>query len=191
MEAPSIRRIVTGHDEAGKSVILSDGPAPRVFTLDGRGSAFVELWTTRATPAPIDRASGEPSEDGIHLFPPTNGTRLRIVDFPPEDEGVLAQLTPEAVRAAFTAINAASAIPDGPSPHPLMHRHQTVDYGLVLEGELVLVLDGSETPLRAGDVVIQRGTSHAWANRSGRPARMAFILIDGAYEAELSDGGGA
>ena len=85
-------------------------------------------------------------------------------------------------------INAAGAIPEGPSPHPLMHRHQTVDYGLVLEGELVLVLDGSETPLRTGDVVIQRGTSHAWANRSGRPARMAFILIDGAYEGDLKPG---
>ena len=66
-----------------------------------------------------------------------------------------------------------------------MHRHQTVDYGLVLEGEVVLILDGSETPLRAGDVVIQRGTSHAWANRSGRPARMAFILIDGAYDGDM------
>ena len=185
MEAPSIRRIVTGHDEDGKSIVLSDGPAPRVVTLDGRGSAFVELWTTRATPAPIDRTAGEPPEDGVHLFPPTNGTRLRIVVFPPEDESVLAQLTPDAVRAAFTAINAADAIPEGSSPHPLMHRHQTVDYGLVLEGELVLVLDGSETPLRVGDVVIQRGTSHAWANRSGRPARMAFILIDGAYDGDM------
>jgi len=185
MEGPRIRRIVTGHDEDGKSIVLSDGPAPRAFTLDDRGSAFVELWTTRATPAPIDRASGEPPEDGVHLFPPANGRRLRIVDFPPENAEVLAQLTPEAVRAAFSAINAADAIPDGPSPHPLMHRHQTVDYGLVLEGELVLVLDGSETLLRAGDVVIQRGTSHAWANRSGRPARMAFILIDGTYEGDL------
>jgi mannose-6-phosphate isomerase-like protein (cupin superfamily) len=185
MEPPRIRRIVTGHDQQGKSIVLSDGPAPRSVSLDGRGSAFVELWTTRATPAPIDRASGEPAEDGIHLHPPAEGTRLRIVDFPPEDSEVLAQLTPEAVRAAFTAINAADSIPAGPSPHPLMHRTESVDYGLVLEGELVVVLDGSETQLRAGDVVIQRGTSHAWANRSGRPARMAFILIDGAFEAGL------
>lgn len=185
METPRIRRVVTGHDERGQSMVVTDGPAPRVFTLDGRGSAFVELWTTRATPAPIDRASGEPPEDGVHLYPPAHGTRLRIVDFPPEDDGVLAQLTPEAVRGAFAAINAAGAIPGGPSPHPLMHRHETVDYGLVLDGELVLVLDGSETPLRAGDVVIQRGTSHAWANRSGRPARMAFILIDGAYDGDM------
>ncbi len=185
MEPPRIRRVVTGHDEQGNSVVLSDGPAPRAITLDGRGSAFVELWTTRATPAPIDRVSGEPPEEGVHLHPPSNGTRLRIVDFPPEDEGVLAQLTPEAVRAAFTAINAADAIPEGPSAHPLMHRTESVDYGLVLDGELVLVLDDSETRIRAGDVVVQRGTSHAWANRSGRPARMAFILIDGAFEPEL------
>jgi hypothetical protein len=185
MDAPSIRRIVTGHDGEGKSIIVTDAPAPRVFPLDGRGSAFIELWTTRTTPAPIDRASGEPAEEGIHLHPPKNGTRLRIVDFPPEDADTLAQLTPEAVRAAFTAIHAADSIPAGPSPHPLMHRTESVDYGLVLDGELILVLDGSETLVRAGDVVIQRGTSNAWANRSGRPARMAFILIDGAYEPEL------
>ena len=184
-EPPQVRRVVTGHDEAGRSVVIEDGAAPRVFALDGRGSAFVELWTTRATPAPIDRASGEPPEEGVRLYPPANGTRLRVVDFPPEDESVLAQLTPEFVRGAFAALGAEDAIPEGDSPHPLMHRHETVDYGLVLEGELVLVLDGGETPLRAGDVVIQRGTSHAWANRSGRMARMAFILIDGTYEPEL------
>ena len=182
MEPPSIRRIVTGHDEAGKSVVLEDGPAPRVVTLDGRGGAFVELWTTRAMPAPIDRASGEPPEDGVHLHPPANGTRLRIVDFPPEDEAVLAQLTPEVVRAVFTSINAADSLPAAPGAHPLMHRTESVDYGIVLEGELTLVLDGGETMLRAGDIVIQRGTSHAWANRSGRMARMAFILVDGAFE---------
>ena len=186
MEPPSIRRIVTGHDEAGKSVVLSDGPAPRAITLDGRGGAFVELWTTRAMPAPIDRASGEPPEDGVHLHPPANGTRLRIVDFPPEDEAVLAQLTPEVVRAVFTSINAADSLPAEPGAHPLMHRTESVDYGIVLEGELTLVLDGGEAMLAAGDIVIQRGTSHAWANRSGKMARMAFILVDGAFAPELA-----
>ena len=185
IEPPRIRRIVTGHDKQGKSIVVEDGPAPRAVPIDGRGGAFVELWTTRATPAPIDRASGEPPEDGLHLHPPPNGTRLRVVDFPPEDEGVLAQLTPEVVRAAFDVLHAADSLPEGPQPHPLMHRTESIDYGLVLEGELVLVLDGSETPLRAGDVVIQRGTSHAWANRSGRMARMAFVLIDGEYAADL------
>jgi uncharacterized cupin superfamily protein len=62
-----------------------------------------------------------------------------------------------------------------------MHRTQTVDYGIVLDGEVVLVLDDSETVLRAGDVVVQRGTNHRWENRSGTTARVAFILIDGAF----------
>ena len=78
MEGPRIRRIVTGHDEEGRSVVLSDAPAPRAVPIDGRGGAFVEWWTTRSTPAPIDRASGEPPEDGLHLPPPANGTRLRV-----------------------------------------------------------------------------------------------------------------
>lgn len=181
METPRIRRIVTGHDEQGKSIVLEDGAAPRSVPIDGRGGAFVELWTTRAMPAPIDRASGEPAEDGVHLHPPANGTRLRIVDFPPEDEAVLARLTPEVVRAVFASINAADSLPAEPGAHPLMHRTESVDYGIVLEGELTLVLDGGETMLGAGDIVIQRGTSHAWANRSGKMARMAFILVDGAF----------
>ena len=66
-------------------------------------------------------------------------------------------------------------------PHPLMHRTQTLDYAIVIDGELTLVLDDSETVLRAGDIVIQRGTSHAWANRSAAPCRVAFVLIDGQY----------
>jgi len=66
-----------------------------------------------------------------------------------------------------------------------VHRTQSVDYGIVLAGEVVLVLDDAETVLRAGDVVVQRGTSHRWENRSGATARMAFILIDGAFTAEL------
>jgi uncharacterized cupin superfamily protein len=72
------------------------------------------------------------------------------------------------------------------SPHPLMHRTESVDYGIVIEGEMTLVLDDSEVALQPGSVVIQRGTNHAWANRSGRPCRMLFILIDGQYAPELA-----
>jgi quercetin dioxygenase-like cupin family protein len=68
-----------------------------------------------------------------------------------------------------------------------MHRTQSVDYGIVLEGEVVLVLDESETTLRPGDVVVQRGTAHRWENRTEATARMAFILIDGAFTGELLD----
>jgi quercetin dioxygenase-like cupin family protein len=67
------------------------------------------------------------------------------------------------------------------------HRTQSVDYGIVLGGEVVLVLDDSETVLRPGDVVVQRGTSHRWENRSGEAARMAFVLVDGAFTADLLD----
>jgi uncharacterized cupin superfamily protein len=68
------------------------------------------------------------------------------------------------------------------SPHPLMHRTESIDYGVVIEGELTLVLDDSEVRLAPGSVVVQRGTNHAWANRSGRPCRMLFVLVDGRYE---------
>ena len=185
MAAP-VRRIVTGHDEAGRSIVLEDGP-PRAEPLGGEGLVFHEVWQTRETPARIDSAPGQPAEEGILLLPPKGGTRLRLLDFPPEGEGASA-ITPEQARAAFAAIGAPdAAMHEGEdSPHPFMHRTETVDYGIVLDGEITLVLDSGETQLRAGDVVIQRGTSHAWANRSGRNCRMAFILIDGAFDGDLA-----
>jgi len=72
------------------------------------------------------------------------------------------------------------------SPHPLMHRTESLDYGIVIEGEMTLVLDDSHVLLKAGSVVVQRGTNHAWANRSGKPCRMLFILVDGRYEASIA-----
>jgi hypothetical protein len=182
----AIRRIVTGHDARGRSIVQEDGAPARVATLGGEsGTTFHEVWNTRCSPAPIDRASGEPAEPGIALLPPARGTRIRVLDIPPDD-GTLAALPREAVRALFEAIGAGHALAEDP-PHPLMHRTETIDYGIVLEGELVLILDESETPVRAGDIVVQRGTSHAWANRSASNARIAFVLIDGAFEEGLGD----
>ena len=176
-----VRRIVTGHDPEGRSVVQQDGPPARVVTLGGEsGTTFYEIWKTRASPVSIDRASGEPAEAGIALLPPDGGTRIRILDIPPDD-GTVAALPREAVRALFEAIGAGHTLPENP-PHPLMHRTETIDYGIVLEGEVTLILDDCETIVRAGDVVIQRGTSHAWANRSQGNARIAFILIDGRFE---------
>ncbi len=136
----AVRRIVTGHDGAGRSVIQEDGPPARVATLGGEfGTTFHELWNTRATPAPIDRASDEAAEPGISLLPPKGGTRIRILDIPPDD-GTVESLPREAVRALFEAIGAGHALAEDP-PHPLMHRTETIDYGIMLEGELVLILD--------------------------------------------------
>jgi mannose-6-phosphate isomerase-like protein (cupin superfamily) len=185
-EAP-VRRIVTGHDAEGKAIIQEDGPAPRVQRVGGAaGPLFHEIWNTRSTPAPIDAASGEPEEDGITLAPPKNGTRIRVLDIPPDDPS-LDSLTPEEARAHFAEIGAgdASSYDGTGSRHARMHRTETIDYGIVLEGEIVLIMDEGETTVRAGDIVIQRGTNHGWANRSDKPCRIAFVLIDGRYEEGL------
>ena len=187
MNSRPFRRIVTGHDAKGKSFIIEDGPPPRVARIGGEsGPLFYEVWNTRETPARIDRASGEPPEDGIKLQPPKNGTRIRVLDIPPEDER-MKNLSPEAARAHFAEVGAADASSHqaAGSRHPFMHRTETVDYGIVLEGELSLIMDQGETVVRAGDIIIQRGTNHGWANRSGRNCRIAFILIDGSFDADI------
>jgi quercetin dioxygenase-like cupin family protein len=186
-EAP-VRRVVTGHDAQGRAVIQQDGSVPRVQRIGGEhGPLFFEVWSTRSTPAPIDRASGEPAEDGIQLAPPKNGTRIRVLDIPPEDAS-FSKLTPEQAQAHFAEVGAGSAASHtgAGSRHAFMHRTQTIDYGIVLEGELTLILDVGETVVRAGDIVIQRGTNHGWSNRSGKHCRIAFILVDGAYEFEAA-----
>ena len=182
-EAP-VRRVVTGHDAAGRAIIQEDGPVPRVQRVGGpHGPLFFEVWNTRATPAPIDAASGEPAEQGVQLAPPKNGTRIRVLDIPPEDASI-ASLSPEQIKAHFAEVGAGDAPLQGGklARHAFMHRTETIDYGIVLEGELTLIMDVGETIVRAGDIIIQRGTNHGWANRSGRNCRIAFILIDGRYE---------
>jgi naringenin degradation protein FdeH len=148
------RRVVTGHDAQGRSVVLVDGPTPTSRSVPG--AAFHELWNTTGSPAPVTpEESREPTDRPLVTPPDPNGTVVRIVDLEPQSR----------------------------SP---MHRTETIDYGIVLGGDVVLLLDdGSETRLRAGDVVIQRGTDHAWVNPTDMPARMAFVLVDGRFTDEL------
>lgn len=184
MTTAPFRRVVTGHDEAGRAIIQEDGPPPRAQRIGGEhGPMFYEVWNTRETPVRIDRSSGEPPEEGIVLAPPKNGSRIRVLDFPPDHES-LETVTPEQARAHFAEIGAAEASSHHGehSRHVHMHRTETVDYGIVLDGELVLIMDEGETTVRAGDIIIQRGTNHGWANRSDRHCRIAFILIDGKFE---------
>lgn len=183
MPTAPFRRIVTGHDAQGRAIIQEDAPPPRVQRIGGEhGPWFYEVWNTRATPAPIDRSSGEPAEDGIVLAPPRNGTRIRVLDIPPEGDN-FSDMTPEQARAHFAEIGAseASSFTGEEARHAFMHRTETVDYGIVLQGEIVLIVDEGETIARAGDIVIQRGTNHGWANRSNETCRIAFVLIDGAF----------
>ena len=188
MKKAPFRRIVTGHDDQGRAVILEDSPPPRVARIGGeRGPMFYEVWNTQESPARIDRNSGEPVEEGITLAPPTNGTRIRVLDVPPEDSS-FSEITPEEAQAHFAEVAAgdASSHSGEASRHPFMHKTESVDYGIVLEGELTLIMDIGETVVRAGDIIIQRGTNHGWANRSDKNCRIAFILIDGQYEDGLS-----
>ena len=182
-----VRRVVTGHDASGRAIIQEDGAVPRVQRIGGeRGPLFHEVWNTQATPAPIDAASGEPPEAGIRLAPPKNGTRIRVLYIPPDYPG-LAATTPELALAHFAEVGAADAASHtgAGSRHAHMHRTETIDYGIVLEGEIVIIMDEGETVVRAGDIVIQRGTNHGWANRTDRNCRIAFILIDGEFDEAL------
>ena len=187
MAKDHIRRVVTGHNTEGQAIIQEDGAVPRVKRIGGEtGPMFYEVWNTRETPVFIDHASGEPDEEGIILAPPKNGTRIRVLDIPPDAED-LAERTPEEARAHFEEIGAADASShtgEG-SRHAHMHRTETVDYGIVLEGEITLLMDEGEVTVGAGDIVVQRGTNHGWANRSNKNCRIAFILIDGEFHPEL------
>ena len=187
MTTAPFRRIVTGHNARGEAVFLEDGPPPRVMRIGEEfGPWFYEVWNTTETPARIVPDGSESPEDSIKLAPPRNGTRIRVLDIPPEDERH-ATLTPEEAREHFAMVGAADASShsEGQSRHAFMHRTETIDYGIVLEGEITLILDVGETVVKAGDIVIQQGTNHGWANRSDRNCRIAFILIDGAFDERL------
>ncbi len=178
----AFRRVVTGHDPEGCAVIRFDAPPTRVQQVGGPGGpTFIEVWNTREMPVLIDRQSAEPAESGLVLAPPKAGTRIRVIDFPPEGDAIR-RLTAAEASEKFSEMGSTQAAQSGTgAPHPLMHRTETLDYGIVLEGELTLVLDRDETTVRAGDIIIQRGTNHAWANRSDNNCRVAFVLIDGQF----------
>ncbi len=186
MKLPSIHRVVTGHDANGKAVVASNGPLPTVVEIQAiPGTIFHEVWCTSGAPAPVGNGA-DPSLGALMLPPPKHGTRIRFVDIPPDTDDYLAHGA-QRMHDAFAQIgdSAASTVKQD-SPHPLMHRTETVDYGIVIEGEMTLVLDDSEVLLRPGSVVIQRGTNHAWANRSGQPCRMLFVLVDGQFDPAIA-----
>jgi Cupin domain len=173
---PPIRRVVTGDDAKGNSRIVEDAPAGSIRNVPARpGYRAVNVWRTERTPAKI--AARDSSGDHQGILPPRRGTILRIIDFPPEPKDP-ARLR-EMLDSTFGGLYRDAAHDRRAGKHPGMHRTETVDYAIVLEGEIWAVMDEGETLLRAGDVLIQRGTNHAWANRSDSTARIAFVLIDG------------
>ena len=176
MPLTPIRRIITENDSSGKSYFLEDGPSPSVKEVQARpGYRVTNIWRTTESPALV--TSRDSIMEHLGVLPPSSGTVLRIIDYPPEpkdplevkrlQDATLAQLYPDAGHDLK------------PGDHPGMHITATVDYAIVLFGEITAIMESGEKILYAGDVLIQRGTNHAWANRSDQPARIAFILIDG------------
>jgi mannose-6-phosphate isomerase-like protein (cupin superfamily) len=166
------RRVVTGHDTDGKAIVLSDAPAPNVKVRQ-TGITSTLLWVTDESPADISGSADRAArESGV--APPANGSILRIVDFPPvtADAVALGQAAMHKEMGLHGASTGAGA------RHAFTHRTKSIDYALVLEGEIDMLLDDSEIHLKAGDVLIQQGTNHAWVNRGTEPCRIAFILID-------------
>jgi mannose-6-phosphate isomerase-like protein (cupin superfamily) len=186
MSFPPIHRVVTGHDAHGKAFVASDGPLPTVVEIAAiPGTVFHEVWSTAGMPAPVGNGD-DPTIGALTLPPPRLGTRIRFVDIPPDSAEFLAHGAARMKDAFTQAGDVQASTVKADSPHPLMHRTESIDYGVVIDGEMTLVLDDSEVPLKPGSVVVQRGTNHAWANRSGRPCRMLFVLVDGRYDAEIA-----
>ncbi len=170
----AIRRVVTGHDASGSAVVVMDGIAPNVKVRSGAGFVHSLLWVTDETPADISRNSDRAARE-IGVAPPPGGSILRMVDFPPvtaEAEAIDNDALVRAMGASHQAEGGAKA------RHSYMHRTRTIDYAIVVEGEIDLLLDDSEVHLKAEDVVVQQGTNHAWVNRGSRTCRVAFVLID-------------
>ncbi len=169
-----MRRIITGHNAEGKSVITIDGPPAR--SLSENEGGLYELWNTDGneinTLDDIDRADSE-----VLLSPPVGGTKFRYFQINPTPEGVPADLIEAATAAVFEKMGAAHHRVDT-TRHPAMHKTKTIDYIILLKGDVTLLLDEEEVDLKPFDVVVQRGTNHAWVNNGSETALFIAVLID-------------
>ncbi len=176
------RRVVTGHDASGKAVVVIDGAAPNVKLRKASGATSTLLWVTDESPADISGGADRAERD-IGVAPPPSGSIFRIVDFPPPAE--FEPVGSEALIREMGMERGASRA--RPARHAAMHRTKSIDYAVVISGEIDMLLDDSEVHLEAGDVLVQRGTNHAWVNRGTKPCRVAFVLIDAREPAGVRD----
>ncbi len=182
-----VRRVVTGHDAHGKAVVISDDTPPLVLTNPARpGYVSTDIWRTNATPTPVVANHPEPTLGPRRQMPEKNGTVFRINRIMPESSEIT-RMTPEQSKKLFAALgNEQASTFHKNNRHPLMHRTETIDYVLILSGEIYCVLDDTEVLLKAGDTMIQCGTNHAWSNRSNAPCDIAFVLVDGKFDPVLA-----
>lgn len=174
-----VRRLVCIDGEDGKSRALADAPSPDVRTDPARpGFASTRIWVADGAPPPM-KGVRETLNLPHTLEPPKNGSVCRVVTFPPDASY---KVGAKEVAAYFAAMGSPQASTFGKdAPHPYMQKTRSLDFCLVLEGEITLVLDTEEVHLKPGDTVVQRGTNHAWSNRSSQPCRIAFSSHDAFY----------
>lgn len=166
----NFKRVVTATTDGGRSYILLDGPPTTTMAQPGRALTFYELWETGG-PLASNLGTKDAVSGPVRHHPPVGGTRFRIVELLPESNH-----SAEAVGDDFENLQADGLQVEG-AEDPTMHRNETVDYNIILSGEVVAVTEEGETLLKAGDVLIQRGTAHTWHNRSGRVCVFASVMV--------------
>jgi mannose-6-phosphate isomerase-like protein (cupin superfamily) len=174
----SVRRVVTGHDARGKAVVLREGDAPNAKVRQATGLTSILVWVTDECPADVSGSDDRADRD-IGVAPPARGSIFRVVDFPP--------LGATEIDNAAMLREMGLQRPDsyGGARNPLMHRTRSIDYAVVISGEIDMLLDNTEVHLKAGDVLVQQGTIHAWVNRGADTCRVAFVLIDAEEPSQL------
>jgi naringenin degradation protein FdeH len=170
-QGPEIRRVVTKIDASGKAVVMIDERTR--LTAPRPPNYAANVWVTD-TSLPDFSWTDDRGKTKIGLVPPKSGTVFRVVDFAPDSQGG----HPTDMNHMMKIVGAEAPKKGLPPRHPMMHRTRSLDYAIILSGEIDMLLDDSEVHLKAGDVVVQQATNHAWVNRSGKPCRIAFILID-------------
>jgi uncharacterized cupin superfamily protein len=175
---PIRRIIVRDNAEGTRSGALSDGPSPDVRTDPARpGFAATRMWVTDRTPAIVEN---ETLNKPHTIEPPKAGSLCRYLQIPPDDAWK-GKVGWKEVQAYFAAMGSPGASTYSPSvPHPYMQKTRTLDFALIIEGEVTLVLDLEEVHLSAGDTVVLRGSNHAWSNRSGKPCLITMSMHDAA-----------
>ena len=170
--AEDIRRVVTGVGDSNKAVVLFDSRLPLKAAPGPYPFISTNLWITDSYPPAL--TSKETADRPLGVSPPENGTKFRVIEFPPLDPATEAKMDPNTVMKGVNPVPARGL----PVKHPMMHRTRTLDYAVVLSGEIDMMLDDSVVHVKAGDVIVQQATNHGWVNRGKEPCRLLFVLMD-------------
>lgn len=170
--ASDIRRVVTGLDANNKSVVMFDNRMP--LQSGPYGLNATNLWVTNSYPLGFS-FKDDTSAIPVGVSPLDNGTKFRVVEFPPLDAATEAKMEPGFLMKTVGAAAPARGVP---VTHPLMHRTRSVDYAVVLSGEIDMMLDDTVVHLKPGDTIVQQATNHAWVNHETEMCRILFVLMD-------------